>query len=126
MKNVVITILVTILVLGIIFFGFTSTGRQVWNRYMYGLEKADEVSYESRKAVEDTARAYIASYNADVEIYHAYKGSTETKMADYAEAARMRAIRTATTYNEYILKNTFVWKGNVPSDIYMNLETNIP
>ena len=125
MKNVVITILVTILVLGIIFFGFTSTGRQVWNRYIYGLEKADEVSYEKRKTVEDTARAYIASYNADVEIYHAYKESTETKMADYAEAARMRAIRTATTYNEYILKNTFVWKGNVPSDIYMKLETNI-
>ena len=29
----------------------------------------------------------------------------------------MRANRTAASYNEYYLKNSFVWSGAVPSDI---------
>lgn len=33
----------------------------------------------------------------------------------------MRANKTASTYNNYILKNEYIWKGNVPSDIYMSL-----
>lgn len=32
------------------------------------------------------------------------------------------ANKTANTYNEYILKNSFVWQNNVPDDIYQKLE----
>lgn len=34
----------------------------------------------------------------------------------------MRANKTASTYNNYILKNSFVWDGNIPSDINYSLE----
>lgn len=33
----------------------------------------------------------------------------------------MRANRTAANYNEYILKNSYVWQGNIPTDIRENL-----
>ena len=35
----------------------------------------------------------------------------------------MRANKTAVEYNNYILKNSYVWKNNVPADICMNLPT---
>ena len=34
----------------------------------------------------------------------------------------MRANQTAASYNDYILKNSFVWRGNVPEDIKTELE----
>ena len=34
----------------------------------------------------------------------------------------MRANKTAATYNEYVLKNSYVWEGNVPSDIRKQLD----
>ena len=37
-------------------------------------------------------------------------------------ATNTRANQTATVYNEYILKNNYVWNNNIPSDIYMTLE----
>lgn len=33
----------------------------------------------------------------------------------------MRANKTTASYNEYILKNSFVWENNIPSDIYSSL-----
>lgn len=33
----------------------------------------------------------------------------------------MRANRTANSYNEYILKNSYVWEDNIPSDIDYSL-----
>ena len=34
----------------------------------------------------------------------------------------MRANKTAATYNEYVLKNSYVWEENVPDDILTRLE----
>ena len=123
--TVILTILCTILVLAVVYFGFTTSGREAWHNYWHGINEADEVSYKTRKEVEDTARSYIASYNADVAIYEAYKNSENEDMRQYAESARMRAIRTATTYNEFILKNSYVWKDNIPADIFRTLDVNI-
>jgi hypothetical protein len=39
----------------------------------------------------------------------------------WGEQAKMRANKTAATYNAYILENTFVWKDNVPEDIKREL-----
>lgn len=39
----------------------------------------------------------------------------------WAEQAKMRANKTAASYNEYVLKNSFVWNGNVPADIRTSL-----
>ena len=40
----------------------------------------------------------------------------------WAAQAMMRANKTATTYNEYVLQNSFVWAGNVPNDIRTELD----
>ena len=97
----------------------------MWNNYTHSLNKADEVDYETKKHVEDTARAMIANYNADVATYNAFKDSEVESEREYATQAKLRAIRTATSYNDYILKNSYVWEDNVPNDIAYSLEVNI-
>lgn len=115
--TIIVTIISVILIGAIIFFGFTPGGRSVWNSYTHSLEKADENQYETKKQVEDTARAMIASYKSDVATYEQYKDSDNEEKQSWAEQAKMRANRTANSYNEYILKNSYVWEDNIPSDI---------
>lgn len=119
--TIIVTIISVILIGAIIFFGFTPGGRSVWNNYTHSLEKADENQYETKKQVEDTARAMIASYKSDVATYEQYKDSDNEEKQSWAEQAKMRANRTANSYNEYILKNSYVWEDNIPSDIDYSL-----
>ena len=118
--TIIVTIISVILIGAIIFFGFTPGGRSVWNNYTHSLEKADENQYETKKQVEDTARSMIASYKSDVATYEQYKDSDNEEKQSWAEQAKMRANRTANSYNEYILKNSYVWEDNIPSDIDYN------
>ena len=119
--TIIVTIISVILIGAIIFFGFTPGGRSVWNSYTHSLEKADENQYETKKQVEDTARAMIASYKSDVATYEQYKDSDNEEKQSWAEQAKMRANRTANSYNEYILKNSYVWEDNIPSVIDYSL-----
>lgn len=119
--TIIVTIISVILIGGIIFFGFTPGGRSVWNSYTHSLEKADENQYETKKQVEDTVRSMIASYKSDVATYEQYKDSDNEEKQSWAEQAKMRANRTANSYNEYILKNSYVWEDNIPSDIDCSL-----
>ena len=119
--TIIETIISVILIGAIIFFGFTPGGRSVWNNYTHSLEKADENQYETKKQVEDTARSMIASYKSDVATYEQYKESDNEEKQSWAEQAKMRANRTANSYNEYILKNSYVWEDNIPSDIDYSL-----
>lgn len=119
--TIIVTIISVILIGAIIFFGFTPGGRSVWNSYTHSLEKADENQYETKKQVEDTARSMIASYKSDVATYEQYKDSDNEEKQSWAEQAKMRANRTANSYNEYILKNSYVWENNIPSDIDYSL-----
>ena len=64
----------------------------------------------------------ITSYKTDLATYNQYKDSDNAEKQSWAEQAKMRANKTANTYNEYILKNSFVWQGNVPADIYSQLQ----
>lgn len=82
----------------------------------------DATNYETIKKVEDTCRSMIASYESDKLTYEQYKDSDNEEKQSWAEQAKMRANKTASTYNNYILKNSFIWEGNIPSDIYMELE----
>ena len=115
--TIIVAIISVILIGAIIFFGFTPGGRSVWNSYTHSLEKADENQYETKKQVEDTARSLIASYKSDVATDEQYKDSDNEEKQSWAEQAKMRANRTANSYNEYILKNSYVWEDNIPSDI---------
>lgn len=119
--TIIVAIISVILIGAIIFFGFTPGGRSVWNSYTHSLEKTDENQYETKKQVEDTARSMIASYKSDVATYEQYKDSDNEEKQSWAEQAKMRANRTANSYNEYILKNSYVWEDNIPSDIDYSL-----
>jgi hypothetical protein len=123
MKNVFSVIGIIVLLVAIIglpiFFGATPAGKAMWNNWFFSVQKADDATnYDTLKKVEDTCRAMIASYNADKLVYEQYKDNENEEKQSWAEQAKMRANKTASSYNNYIVKNSFMWKGNVPSDIY--------
>lgn len=121
LKGLGIIFCVALLILVIAY--ITPAGRGAINTYFFGVQKVDDVTnYETIKKVEDTCRAMISSYESDKLTYEQYKDSDNKEKQNWAEQAKMRANKTATSYNNYILKNSFVWKDNVPSDIYMKLE----
>ena len=116
---VIITVIVLVLVL---FFACTPSGKATWNTWWHGVQVADDnTNYETLKTVEDTCRSYIASYTSDKLIYEQNKDSADEGMRMYAENAKIRANKTASVYNNYILKNEYVWRGNVPNDIARTL-----
>ena len=116
------TLVIVLIVLGI-WVNVTPSGRVAWNNWFHAVQKADDnTQYENRKTVEDTCRAMIASYDGDKSIIAMYDGNADSTMQSLADAARIRAARTVATYNNYVLKNSYVWSGNVPEDIRMVLE----
>jgi hypothetical protein len=64
----------------------------------------------------------IAQYEADKLKYEQYKDSDNEEKQSWAENAKMRANDTAAAYNNYILKNSYVWEDNVPADIKTKLD----
>lgn len=82
----------------------------------------DQTNYKTLKKVEDTCRSMIASYESDVLTWEQYKDSEVAEERSWAAQAKMRANKTASSYNNYILQNNFVWKNNVPADIRETLE----
>lgn len=119
---IIITILIVILAVGV-YLGSTPTGIATWNSWFFQVQKADDsTNYHTIKKVEDTCRAMIASYEADKLTYEQYKDSQNEEKQSWAEQAKMRANKTASSYNNYILQNSFVWKDNIPDDIKESLE----
>ena len=96
--------------------------RGLSNTVDYRIQKMDDATlYATRKKVEDTCRAMISSYNTDKLTYEQYRDSDDKEKQNWAEEAKMRANKTASTYNNYILDNSFIWEGNVPADINQEL-----
>lgn len=112
-----------VLIFALIAVLFTVIGRGIWNRNMWFVQKTDDrTRYSTMKKVEDTCRAMVASYTSDKMIFEMYQGSTDKHEKEISNEARIRANKTVATYNEYILKNSYVWNGNIPHDIYTELE----
>ena len=106
-----------------VFFNVTPTGKAMWNNWFHTVQKVDDdTNYKTLKKVEDTCRSMISSYEADKLTYEQYKDSDNEEKQSWAEQAKMRANKTASSYNNYILKNSYVWKNNVPTDIYLELQ----
>ncbi len=121
--KVLAIILAILFAVGILYFSATPAGRSAWNNWWHGVQNADDATnYETLKKVEDTCRAMISSYLSDKLVYEQYKDSDNEEKQNWAEQAKMRANKTALEYDNYILKNSYVWKGAVPSDICMTLE----
>lgn len=119
----VLIVLVCILIIGLpIYFTATPSGVSAWNNWFGTVQKADDnTNYETLKRVEDTCRSMISSYNSDKLTYEQYKDSDDEEKQNWAEQAKMRANKTASTYNNYILKNDYIWQNNIPADIYREL-----
>ena len=121
--KIIIAVACTILILATLFFTLVPSGRAVWNSYQYTMHKVDDATlYQTRKKVEDSCRAMISSYTSDILTYDQYKDSSDNEKQGWAEQAKMRANKTAASYNEYVLKNSYVWEGNVPNDIRKRLD----
>ena len=105
----------------VIFAAMTGCGpvdRYISNKIDYATQKVDDATnYKTRKQVEDTCRATIVSYEADKLTWEQYKDSESAEQRSWADAAKLRANKAAVTYNEYILKNNYVFNGNIPDDI---------
>lgn len=99
---------ILIIALGIIaLLAFTPHYRGQVNEYLYDIQKVDDATrYKTRKTVEDSCRAMIASYTSDSMIYEQYRDSDNEEKQSWGEQARIRANKTAATYNEYVLKNS--------------------
>ena len=123
-KTTIIIVGITLIIVGVIlFFVLTPSGRKEWNNTMYELHKVDDATlYSTRKQVEDTCRSMMSRYTSDSLIYNQYKESDNAEKQGWAEQAKMRANKTAASYNEYVLKNSFVWQGNIPADIKNSLD----
>lgn len=120
--NKIMTVIGILFITAALFFAATATGRSAWNRWFYDVQKADDATlYETRRKVEDTCRAMMASYNVDKLMYEQYKDHAEAEQRGWSEQAKIRANKTAAVYNEYVLKNSFVWVGNIPRDIRQQL-----
>lgn len=101
----------------------TPLGRTLVNEWEGNVQRADDATnYKTRKRVEDTCRAMVSSYEADKLTWKQYKDSELPDERQWAANAKIRANKTAVSYNEYILKNKYVWAGNVPEDIKTALE----
>lgn len=126
MNKEMTSILCCVLALTLLFgvgYAISPSVRELVNGVKHDVQKADDrTNYETIKKVEDTCRAMVASYEADKLTYEQYKNSTNKEKTEWAEQAKMRANKTAASYNNYILKNNYVWSGNVPKDIYTKLE----
>ena len=124
MKKILIALIVIIAIIGVSVFGVVGGWFDTWftNKVEFVDKKIDDATnYETKKKVEDTCRAMISSYNSDKLTYEQYKDSDNEEKQSWAEQAKMRANKTASTYNNYILENSFVWENNVPDDIQREL-----
>ena len=113
-----IAIFMTMVVIFATMTGCGPVDRYIQNKIDYATQKVDDAtSYKTRKQVEDTCRATIVSYEADKLTWEQYKDSESAEQRSWADAAKLRANKAAVTYNEYILKNSYVFNGNIPDDI---------
>lgn len=125
MKHFLVALLCVVLALAIflpIYFNATPSGKATWNNWFHKVQKVDDnTNYKTLKKVEDTCRAMISSYEADKLTYEQYKNSDNAEEQSWAKQAKMRANKTASSYNNYILENSYIWADNVPKDIKMQL-----
>lgn len=108
-------------------FTFNLSFRRDINNWFSDRDKVDlETSLTERKKVEDTARSLITNYEAaksEFETYKVFIGTEDSNKEQRALDARTSANMTASKYNNYLTKNNYVFKSNLPNDIPLQLAT---
>ena len=84
-------------------------------------EVPDKVDRPAAAKVEFTCHGMKTLYLSCKVRYEQFKNAKSEDLREIAEQAKMRANATASAYNNYILKNSYVWGDNVPSDIRAEL-----
>ena len=102
-----VVMFVTALIVLVIIFGLTPTGREIWKEY----KNRDSITAEQRKITEAVARDLIAEWAKEAEAY---------KNGD--ESAKERANDAADTYNRYMMTNSYVFGETLPEGIYAVIE----
>ena len=121
--NFLLTIFCLIIFGAVLYFTLYPKGVETKNEYEAMLKDADyNTNYDSVRQIEETLRSYAASYEADKITYEINKDATDKESIALAKAARSRANRTAATYNQFYLKNSYIWEDNIPADIRAELE----
>ena len=122
--KIIICILSISILLSILFWIVaTPDGIKTTNEYIAQLKDTEyNTDYNTAREIEETLRSYIASYEADKIIYETNKDNTDKESIVLANAAKSRVNRTAATYNKFYLKNSYIWKSNIPNDISSELE----
>lgn len=121
--STVVAVIIVLIFVACMWWGVTPIGRAQWNNWWHDVQKADDATnYNTRRQVEEICRSTIISYESDKFLYEQYKDSEDEEQRGWAASAKIRANKAALTYNEYFLKNSYVFEGNVPADIYMKLE----
>ena len=116
--NKIAKVIITFVVLLVIAFLIPGS-RAVINEYIFGIRRVDEqINYNNRKSVEDTARSVIVNYNTYKNEYEMYKNYCEKP----EDKSKLLANQAAEQYNEYLQKNNYIFKGNLPRDIPVYLE----
>lgn len=120
----IIAVFLILLIIILVIFVVPAEETTLWNKVIYSVKKADDATnYDKIKQVEDTCRAMISNYKAYAMQYEMYKDSEDDfEIQMYANPAKIEANNIAVEYNNYILKNSFIWKENVPEDIKEFLE----
>lgn len=117
--GIILVLLIAILIVSMLI----PTTRAAINAWKNELHKVDDATtYKTRKQVEETCRATIVSYNTDKMMWEQYKDHEGEEQHAWADAAKLRANKAAVTYNEYFLKNSYVFNGNIPADIRTKLD----
>lgn len=120
---IVFSAIVISILLIVIGYNFAPGIRETVNKNQAAVQiMDDQTNYKTLKKVEDTCRAMISSYESDVLNWNQYKDSESEAERTWAAQAKMRANKTASSYNNYILQNNFVWKNNIPEDIRTTLD----
>lgn len=120
---IVFSAIVISILLIVIGYNFAPGIRETVNKNQTAVQIIDDQTrYETLKKVEDTCRTMISSYESDVLTWNQYKDSESEIERTWAAQAKMRANKTASSYNNYILQNSFVWKDNIPEDIRTTLD----
>lgn len=110
-----------LIIAGGIAYSVVPSFRATINEFQFRRDVVDaETDYTNRKNVEDQARSMIANYNYATQEYNTYKdfvGTDDKARAQRALDSKSSANKTAAAYNEYLTKNNYIFRGNLPNDI---------
>ena len=118
---IVVAVLFALFLVFALWANVSPSGRAVWNTWRYGVQKADnDTAFQSRRAVEEKARAQFTIYQNCKARWEQYKDSNDPDERRWASDAMTMANSAAGVYNNYLRANNFT-KEMMPQDMPVEL-----